>query len=83
MSDWHAQAACRGVATETFYAHEDARNRSHRERLARTAIKICRGCPVATECLDAALTEPGPQHGIRAGTYAKTRTRMVLSGRAA
>ena len=80
---WREKAACAGLDTEMFYAHEEARNASHRGRIARDALTVCRACDVRPQCLDAALREPGPQHGIRAGTYAKDRTRMVLRGETA
>lgn len=78
--DWRESAACAGVDTEMFYAHEEANNPGKRDRLARHAIALCHTCTVRVDCLDAALNEPGKQHGIRGGTYAKARTRMVLIG---
>lgn len=81
-SQWRNAAACSGLDTEIFYAHEGHANPRVRDGAARHAFAICRACDVRPQCLEAALTEPGPQHGIRGGTYAKDRTRMVLIGRA-
>ena len=79
--NWRESAACIGLDTEMFYAHEAHASPGKRRASARYAINVCRTCDVAAQCLDAALAEPGPQHGIRGGTYAKERTRMVLAGR--
>ena len=79
---WREKAACIGLDTEMFYAHEGHPNPRKRSASASHALAVCRACDVRPQCLDAALTEPGPQHGIRGGTYAKDRTRMVLRGKA-
>lgn len=77
---WRDQAACYGVDTEVFYAHEAAKNPQHRDRTARIAFNICDACPVRTACLEDALTDD-TQHGIRGGTYAKTRVQMIALGK--
>jgi WhiB family redox-sensing transcriptional regulator len=53
--DWEASAACRGVPTEVFYG-SDRLNYSHTIQ----AKRICRRCPVVTECLLHALSTREP-----------------------
>lgn len=77
MNDWTDHAACRGMDTEIFYRHEDHANLTSKHRAAAEAMATCHGCKVRRICLDAALREPGTQHGIRGGTYAKERTALV------
>ena len=90
MNDWTDHAACRGMDTEIFYRHEDHANptsthqsrstawkAASQHRAAAEAMATCHGCKVRRICLDAALREPGTQHGIRGGTYAKERTALV------
>lgn len=46
------------------------------------AVAICRDCPVATACLEYALSHPEGQWGIWAGTTARQR-RAIRQARAA
>ena len=75
---WRDRAACRGTDTETFFA--TAPRGSHRydhEEAARdreSAKRVCRVCPVATECLEWAV-EHG-EHGVWGGTDENDRRRM-------
>ena len=46
------------------------------------ALRVCATCPVATQCLDAALAEEGNlagayRHGIRGGTTPDQRAHMT------
>lgn len=78
---WRDHAACLGLDTDLFYRHERTTGAPAR-RAAEPALAICDACPVRADCLQAALDEPGPQHGIRGGLRAKERTAMVLARRA-
>lgn len=53
--DWRALAACRGTDTDVFYP--EGRGRTLRAREAR-ALAICGGCPVTTQCREAAASLP-------------------------
>ena len=47
---WHAQAACRGMGPDPFFA---GRGEAHRAALA-----VCASCPVRVECGEAAMADP-------------------------
>lgn len=83
VDHWTERAACRGIDTEIFYAHETATNATQAALAAAPAIAICRVCTVTNLCLDEALKEPGKQHGIRGGVHAKERTHMIQTARKA
>jgi WhiB family redox-sensing transcriptional regulator len=70
---WHAQAACRGMAPETFVVPIGAPTAPARA--------ICEGCSVRGECLSYALADPSLQ-GVWAGTTAQERRTMRQLGRA-
>ena len=57
---WRAQARCRGVPTEVFFA------RRGDDLSLRVAKRICRGCPVRAQCLDYALAA-GERFGVWGG----------------
>ncbi|MFD6970710.1 WhiB family transcriptional regulator [Streptomyces sp. NPDC059949] len=68
--DWRQAAACTGLA-DLFFPHDDRRDEPQ-------AKKICRRCPVRTECLNAALAEEGTanqwaRYGIRGGLNPRQR----------
>lgn len=67
MNDWRARAACRGMGPTLFYADgkED-------QWVAPAARRVCAGCPVADECLDAALAQR-EEFGVWAGTTPRQR----------
>lgn len=71
---WQAQAACRGLDTETFFLPDAMRGP---KKVAReTAAKaICQGCPVVTKCLNWALAVAEP-HGVWGGTTPEERTAL-------
>jgi WhiB family transcriptional regulator, redox-sensing transcriptional regulator len=64
---WHAQAACQGMGTDTFFPE--------RGQDARPAAAICDGCDVRADCLAAALAVQDTQ-GIWGGL--SQRGRRVL-----
>jgi WhiB family redox-sensing transcriptional regulator len=64
---WHAKAACRGEAVDTFFPN------SHEE--LRDAVAICAGCSVKTECRNYALDDPSLK-GIWGGMSGRERIRL-------
>jgi WhiB family transcriptional regulator, redox-sensing transcriptional regulator len=48
---WHAQAACRGTGTATFFVE--------RGQSSEKAKAVCAVCPVRGPCLEVALSDPG------------------------
>jgi WhiB family redox-sensing transcriptional regulator len=63
---WQEQAACRGAATDLWFP--DSGNTDH----AAEAKRVCAGCPVRQDCLDANL---GEKHGIYGGFSENDRRR--------
>jgi hypothetical protein len=63
--EWHADAACAGQHTATFFP---AAGRS-----AAAAVAICDRCPVRSTCLAEALADPGLDYGVRGGLTARAR----------
>lgn len=63
MSTWEQAAACRrsGTDPDEFFAD--------RTTNAATARRVCLGCPVSGECLDAAL-DRGERFGVWGGVQA-------------
>lgn len=57
--DWQLAAACRGMASATFF-HPPNERGEEREARINNAKTICRTCPVADECLTHALAIPEP-----------------------
>jgi hypothetical protein len=67
---WHADAACRGVGTATFFpvlVGDPAPTRD--------AKTLCASCTVTAECLSTALDDPTTV-GVWAGTTARGRRAM-------
>ena len=62
---WWANALCRGIGTEPFFAGKS-------ERATTEARRICSHCPVSVECLDEALADPSLV-GIFGGTDEEER----------
>lgn len=76
---WRDKANCLDTDTQLFYRHEEhGGSRTLREQTARAAFDLCAGCEVRQACLDDELDRGGTQHGILGGTYARTRTRILL-----
>lgn len=67
MTDWQSRAACRPYPLAMFHPET--------ERGADPAIAVCLTCPVATECLNDALTNGGA--GVRGGYTAQGRKRLM------
>ncbi|MGP8149677.1 MAG: WhiB family transcriptional regulator, partial [Acidimicrobiales bacterium] len=67
---WMAQAACRGMGSETFFPE--------RGEPLEPAKAICATCPVREPCLEVALgsMDGGAIPGIWGGTSARERRRM-------
>jgi WhiB family redox-sensing transcriptional regulator len=61
---WQDRAACRGMDPDIFYP---ARNEP-----TKYARRVCQGCDVRDECLEAALAEP-ERFGIWGGFTEKER----------
>jgi WhiB family transcriptional regulator, redox-sensing transcriptional regulator len=75
--EWQLRAACRPEPIERFYANDPEDVRS--------ALEICRGCPVRVECLEAAVAR-GEWFGVWGGTTERERRRLIrarLADRAA
>jgi WhiB family transcriptional regulator, redox-sensing transcriptional regulator len=69
-TDWRADASCREVDIDVFFAVDEA---SQRE-----AIAICETCPVRGECLEYAITAR-EQYGVWGGVREQDRKRLVRS----
>jgi hypothetical protein len=71
VSGWEEQAACRGTDQSIWFPEvRDALTAVQQAR------RICVRCPVWDVCLEQELAMDGPDHGIRAGLSAKTRSRI-------
>jgi hypothetical protein len=69
---WHVKAACLDEDRERFF--------SDNQTDIKWALNMCAGCPVKNACLKDSL-DYGDQHGIRGGTTAKARARMMRGNR--
>ncbi len=49
-SDWRADAACRELDVEAFFAVDEASQRD--------AVAVCETCPVREPCLEHAIVDP-------------------------
>jgi len=65
---WASYASCRDANPELFFSGDEADMEA--------ATTICRGCPVAAECLEWAL-ETRVRYGIWGGTTERERRRML------
>lgn len=75
---WHVDAACIGQPVSFFFP----RPGEGHER----ANRICAGCPVSTQCLNAeldAMRRGAETRGVFAGTSARQRERMLDARRTA
>ena len=61
--NWDEEAACRSTDPDVFFPRDDMKGRGHDVRAAK---RICRGCPVRTQCLEFAL-EARLEHGVWGG----------------
>ncbi len=64
--DWSDLAACRGSEGALFFSPELTERKDDRVVREQLAKKLCSGCPVREECLDAAL-ERHETYGIWGG----------------
>lgn len=71
MLHWMDDALCREIGPEPFFS-EDA---GPTLDVTNAAIRVCRTCPVQTDCLEYALTL-GPVVGVWGGTTEKERRRI-------
>src|SRR5271170_4873244 len=67
---WMEQAKCRSADPELFYPDHGKFSTPG----VKTAIRICRVCPVIKECLSWALAT-GDSHGVLGGMTPQQRTR--------
>jgi WhiB family redox-sensing transcriptional regulator len=68
--NWMARAECRDKDPELFYAE----NGKFSTPKTKTAIRICRDCPVIKDCLNWALAT-GDSFGVLGGMTPQQRTR--------
>lgn len=75
---WWEDASCRTENAEMFFP--PMRAPRHEKRAAeRRAKKLCFGCPVRAECLEAAV-QADERHGIWGGLTSRERRRMFGTG---
>ncbi len=71
-ADWRADAACREIDIEVFFAVD--------EDSQREAIAVCETCPVRRECLEHAILNR-EQYGVWGGLREQERKRLVRARR--
>lgn len=71
--DWHDHAACAGVDPDLFFPSRGASTRE--------AKAVCAGCPVRSDCLEAAMAG-GEKFGIWGGMSERERRRLRRERRA-
>jgi len=76
--DWQLRAACRGKDVAIFFHPENERGMA-RSRRDENAKKICRGCPVLTECARHALAVREP-YGVWGGMTEDEREAVYATG---
>jgi WhiB family redox-sensing transcriptional regulator len=69
---WTVDALCAQVDPELFFATDDGVYKN-----LHAAMSVCKSCPVASECLDDALSNSEP-HGIRGGITPRKRLAMRM-----
>ncbi|WP_245617695.1 WhiB family transcriptional regulator [Nitriliruptor alkaliphilus] len=72
LADWRADAACREIDVEVFFAIDEAAQRE--------AIAVCETCPVRQECLEHAVANR-EQYGVWGGLREQDRKRLVRARR--
>ncbi|MEX0835669.1 MAG: WhiB family transcriptional regulator [Nitriliruptor sp.] len=70
--DWRADAACRELDLEVFFAVDEASQLD--------AVAVCETCPVREPCLEHAITTR-EQYGVWGGVREQDRKRMVRARR--
>jgi WhiB family redox-sensing transcriptional regulator len=66
LDSWQHRGACRGPQATVFFPPPHFERKIERAERERRAKEICASCPVASACLDYALTIREP-HGIWGG----------------
>ena len=69
--EWQLSAACRGLASASFF-HPDGERGASRVRREQAAKAICATCPVRQDCLDWAL-KVGEPYGVWGGKTSEER----------
>ena len=69
---WMADGLCTQVGPGPFFPEGSS---SHVVKATREAVKVCRRCPVASECLEYALAHD-ERFGVWGGTTEHERARM-------
>lgn len=67
MTPWRLRAACRDTNPDLFFSDDVT--------IQARAKQVCAGCPVAADCLAAAL-EAGEEFGVQGGYTARERWRL-------
>lgn len=70
---WQNRALCAEVDPEIFFPEQEERTAFH-------AKKVCKSCPVRTECLEYALNT-GQEHGVWGGVCSKERQKIKSNRR--
>lgn len=68
LGDWTLDALCAQIDPDLFYPEQGAS--------AEPAKRVCARCPVAWQCLTAALVRNEP-HGVWGGTSPRDRNRIL------
>lgn len=76
MSDWRRRAACVGENPELFFPVGTS---GPAQVQAAAAKRVCRGCPVRSDCLDYAVSA-GQDHGVFGGLDEDERRRLRRRG---
>lgn len=79
---WQEKGACKNLDTEIFFLDFNEKGKSKRNK-NRTAIEICKKCPVKMQCLEHAITTP-ENFGVWGGATPEQRaiirrTRNIVS----
>ena len=64
--EWAELASCRGSEGSLFFSPDTSERKEQRLEREQLAKRICSGCAVRSECLEAALVRHAP-HGIWGG----------------
>lgn len=76
--DWHLDARCAGESEAIFFGSSDPEVRpTYTLGMIKQARKLCSACPVARECLKAALMNK-EEYGVWAGSTRKQRRKMLV-----
>jgi WhiB family redox-sensing transcriptional regulator len=73
---WQRRGSCQNLPTELFFPEDGTRR--HRSANEQRAKRICRGCPVVTECREHAVSIQEP-FGIWGATTALERARSIAA----